>query len=345
MRSREFAGAVWLEWNESEHVGQEAQLVLAIEAPGIFEEDAGSASAPKGLHGEGGATCNVDARARGRRTLRLTYTSTTQSALPQGAPSATLRGHGRQRPGNRRRARGMRSARHGAPGGGPEDPHDDLGAIGFALLAREPFDVVMTDVLMAEMDGLEVCSRVAGIQPNVPVVIVTGQTNLDTAIGAMRAGAYDFLTKPIDVKLLGLVLARALQHRQLSAEVKRLRAKVEAASMPPGMIGSSPALARVLDTIARIADSDATVLVEGETGTGKELIARRIDDTSARKAGPFVSINCAAVPQNLLESELSSGTHVGHSRMQKRRGWGCSSRPTAAAYSSTKSARCPSTCK
>ncbi len=178
-----------------------------------------------------------------------------------------------------------------------------------ALLAREPFDVVMTDVLMAEMDGLEVCSRVAGIQPNVPVVIVTGQNNLDTAIGAMRAGAYDFLTKPIDVKLLGLVLARALQHRQLSAEVKHLRAKIEAASMPPGMIGSSPALARVLDTIARIADSDATVLVEGETGTGKELIARRIHDTSARKGGPFVSINCAAVPPNLLESEL-----FGHAR-------------------------------
>jgi two-component system response regulator HydG len=177
------------------------------------------------------------------------------------------------------------------------------------LLGREQFDVVMTDVLMPEMDGLEVCSRVAGIQPNVPVIMVTAQNNVDTAIGAIRAGAYDFLSKPVDVKLLGLVVARALQHRQLSEEVKRLRAKIDAAATPPGMIGSSTALGRVHDTIARIADSDATVLVDGETGTGKELIARRIHDTSARKNGPFVSINCAAVPQNLLESEL-----FGHAR-------------------------------
>jgi two-component system, NtrC family, response regulator HydG len=177
------------------------------------------------------------------------------------------------------------------------------------LLAHEPFDVVMTDVVMPELDGLEVCARVAGIQPNVPVIVVTAQNKLDTAIGAMRAGAYDFVTKPVDLKLLDLVVARALQHRRLSEEVKRLRAAVDATSLPQGMVGSSAALTKVHETIVRIADSDATVLVDGETGTGKELIARRIHETSGRKKGPFVSINCAAVPQNLLESEL-----FGHAR-------------------------------
>ena len=177
------------------------------------------------------------------------------------------------------------------------------------LLIHEQFDVVMTDVVMPELDGLEVCARVAGIQPNVPVIVVTAQNKLDTAIGALRAGAYDFVTKPIDLKFLDVVVTRALQHRRLSEEVKRLRAAVEAVSLPRGMVGSSAALTKVHETIVRIADSDATVLVDGETGTGKELIARRIHETSGRKNGPFVSINCAAVPQNLLESEL-----FGHAR-------------------------------
>ncbi len=177
------------------------------------------------------------------------------------------------------------------------------------LLSREEFDLVLTDVAMPDLDGFEVCSRVGGIQPNLPVIIVTGQGNMETAIGAIRSGAYDFLTKPVDVKLLALVVARALEHRRLCQEVKRLRSVVDAASSPTGMIGSGAAMKKVHDTIVRIADSDATVLVRGETGTGKELIANRIHATSKRRAGPFVSINCAAVPQNLLESEL-----FGHAR-------------------------------
>ena len=177
-----------------------------------------------------------------------------------------------------------------------------------ALLAHEEFDVVLTDVVMPELDGMEVCARVAGIQPNVPVIVVTAQGNLDTAIRAMRAGAYDFLSKPVDIKLLAIGIARALQHHRLSEEVKRLRAAVDAASSP-GIVGSSTAMRGVYETISRIADSDATVLIDGETGTGKELIARRVHATSARAGGPFVSINCAAVPHTLLESEL-----FGHAR-------------------------------
>jgi DNA-binding NtrC family response regulator len=160
------------------------------------------------------------------------------------------------------------------------------------LLAHEEFNVVLTDVSMPVMDGLQLCSRVAQVQPGVPVVVVTGRSDLDTAIGAMRAGAYDFLVKPVDLELLSLVVARAVQHGRLRAEVKRLRAVVDATTGAPDMVGASAAMRKVHETIARILDSDATVVVSGETGTGKEMV------------GPFVSINCAAVPQSLLESEL-----------------------------------------
>jgi two-component system response regulator HydG len=176
-------------------------------------------------------------------------------------------------------------------------------------LGREVFDVVLTDIAMAEMNGLEVCERVAGIQPSTPVIVVTGQSNLDTSIGAMRAGAFDFVTKPVDVNLLGIRVARAVQHKRVHDELKTLRETVAATNEPSEIVGSSSAIRRVHDTIARIASSDASVLIAGETGSGKELVARRIHATSARRDGPFVSINCAAVPHTLLESEL-----FGHAR-------------------------------
>ena len=178
-----------------------------------------------------------------------------------------------------------------------------------ALLSHEDYDVVITDVAMPSMDGLALCARVAEIRPGTPVVVLTGRGNLDTAVGAMRAGAYDFLTKPVDLKLLSLVVDRALQNGRLREEVRRLRAAVDAAATPSGIVGGSAGMRRVHETIARIAPSDATVIVCGETGTGKELVARRIHETSPRRDGPFVSISCAAIPQPLLESEL-----FGHAR-------------------------------
>ncbi len=179
------------------------------------------------------------------------------------------------------------------------------------LVAAQDFDVVLTDLSMPEMSGLDLCERVLGTRPHMPVVVITGQGSLETAIGAIRVGAYDFITKPVDPKLLFLSVSRAIQHRRLQDEVKRLRQAVadgegDAANI---IVGQSAAMRKVYELISRVGESDASVLIHGETGTGKELIARGIHNRSRRKDGPFVAINCAAVPHSLLESEL-----FGHAR-------------------------------
>ena len=178
------------------------------------------------------------------------------------------------------------------------------------LVGTEDFDLVLTDLSMPEMGGLELCERVLGTRPNVPVVVITGQGSLESAIGAIRVGSYDFITKPVDPKMLVMTVTRAIQHRGLEEEVKRLRsfAPVEDASLD-NVVGLSSTMRRVFGLVGRVADSDAGVLIHGETGTGKELIARAIHDRSRRKDGPFVAINCASIPANLLESEL-----FGHER-------------------------------
>ena len=179
------------------------------------------------------------------------------------------------------------------------------------LVATQDFDVVLTDLSMPEMSGLDLCERVLGTRPNMPVVVITGQGSLETAIGAIRVGAYDFITKPVDPKLLYLSVSRAIQHRHLQDEVKRLREAVAADTdtAESAIVGQSGAMRRVYELVTRVGESDASVLIHGETGTGKELIARGIHMRSRRKDGPFVAINCAAVPHSLIESEL-----FGHAR-------------------------------
>jgi two-component system response regulator HydG len=161
----------------------------------------------------------------------------------------------------------------------------------FDRVAAEDFDVVLTDLGMTEMDGLAVCQRIGGIHPNLPVIVVTGLGSMDAAISAMRAGAYDFITKPIEPKLLAISIARALEHKRVHVELKRFRDAAGGASGSDGIIGSSRAMRRVHDTIGRVSTSDAPVLIQGETGVGKEVTARRVHETSRFKGGPFVAIN------------------------------------------------------
>jgi DNA-binding NtrC family response regulator len=177
------------------------------------------------------------------------------------------------------------------------------------LAAKETFDAIVTDLGMGEMDGLALCERMLGTKPGIPVVVVTGRGSMEAAIGAMRVGAYDFLTKPVDSKLLGISVARAVQHHRLQTEVQRLQQALKELPKSAELVGDSPAMERVRDLILRVGASEASTLIHGETGTGKELVARALHAAGPRSSGPFVALNCAAVPPNLLESEL-----FGHAR-------------------------------
>ncbi|MBZ4415410.1 sigma-54 dependent transcriptional regulator [Myxococcus sp. RHSTA-1-4] len=173
-----------------------------------------------------------------------------------------------------------------------------------ARLADEDFDVVLTDLRMPGMDGLALCERIVLNRPDIPVVVVTAFGSLETAVAAIRAGAYDFVTKPIDVDALVLVLERAVGHRALRDEVRRLRQELGRRDVGDAVVGDSPAMKQAYALIDRVADLDSTVLITGESGTGKEVAARAVHARGRRKDGPFVALNCAAMPEALLESEL-----------------------------------------
>ncbi|HTL33857.1 MAG TPA: sigma-54 dependent transcriptional regulator [Kofleriaceae bacterium] len=173
-----------------------------------------------------------------------------------------------------------------------------------ARFTRQPADVVVTDVQMPGMSGIDLCQEIRATGMETLPIVITGVGNLDVAIGAMRAGAFDFIQKPVKVDVLAIAIARALDHLALRRELKKLHSQALDAFMTDGIVGNSPAIRTTIEMVHRVANSDATVLITGESGTGKELVARAVHNLSPHRDKPFIAVNCAAMPAPLLESEL-----------------------------------------
>jgi|HubBroStandDraft_5_1064220.scaffolds.fasta_scaffold85978_1 DNA-binding NtrC family response regulator len=165
-------------------------------------------------------------------------------------------------------------------------------------------DVILTDFQMQGASGADLCARIGESGRFIPVVVMTSFGSMDTAVAAIRAGAYDYVTKPLDLDDLSMTLDRGIKERALRAEVRGLRLGLEGPAPFEEMVGASPQMAKAYDLIERVANADTTVLITGESGTGKELVAKAIHARGSRSAGPFIAVNCAAMPEHLLESEL-----------------------------------------
>jgi DNA-binding NtrC family response regulator len=180
----------------------------------------------------------------------------------------------------------------------------ESGKDGLRLVGANRYDMAFLDIKMPGMDGLEVQSRLTAADPELSIVLMTAYASVDTAVRAMKNGAYDYIVKPFDPDDLSMLVKRAAEHRSLRAENVRLKKSLESQSAPPPLIGSSPAMRRVVDLVETVAASDSTVLVTGESGTGKEVVARAIHSSSPRRYNPMVVVNCGALPEGILESEL-----------------------------------------
>jgi DNA-binding NtrC family response regulator len=175
------------------------------------------------------------------------------------------------------------------------------GEEGFKKFSEKPFDVVLCDIKMPKMDGMEFLARAAVSNPDVPVIMISGHGTIETAVEAVKKGAYDYIAKPPDLNRLLITIRNAMDKTNLVTETKVLRRKV---SKVEEMIGESPAILKIKDTIAKVAPTDARVLITGENGSGKELVARWLHEKSSRSKSPIVEVNCAAIPSELIESEL-----------------------------------------
>ncbi len=198
----------------------------------------------------------------------------------------------------------------------------ESGAAALKILSEESVDVMLSDLRMPVMDGMTLMQRALAGSPELICILLTAYGNMETAVEAMRHGATDFLTKPVNLGELELVLQRVLRSRKAEAENRQLREQLDSKFGMENIIGNSPAMQEIFDTVRQVAGSRATVLVQGESGTGKELVAKAIHQLSLRKHGAFVPVHCAALSSTLLESELfghEKGSFTGATELRKGR--------------------------
>jgi two-component system response regulator HydG len=193
------------------------------------------------------------------------------------------------------------------------------GETAVARCREQAFDLILMDVRMTGISGIEALKEIKAYNPAIPILIMTAYSDVETAVEAIKAGAYDYLTKPLDFEDLRLTMERALDHASLRDENKTLRQTLAASFDTGGIIGQSPSMRRLMEMLATIAPSEATVMVTGESGTGKELIARAIHANSPRRKGPYIAVNCAALAETLLESELFGHEKGAFTGAEKRR--------------------------
>jgi two-component system, NtrC family, nitrogen regulation response regulator NtrX len=175
------------------------------------------------------------------------------------------------------------------------------GPKGLEKIKNGEFDIVLCDIKMPGMDGIEVLDKLTELSSDVPVIMISGHGNIDTAVEAIKKGAFDFIEKPLDLNRLLITIRNGMDKSNLVTETKILKRKV---SKKYEIVGKSEAIRKVIEMADRVACTDARVLITGANGTGKELVARRIHEMSNRSAGPFIEVNCAAIPSELIESEL-----------------------------------------
>ena len=195
----------------------------------------------------------------------------------------------------------------------------DDGAKAVESVKERPYALILMDVRMTQMSGIEALQHIKQYNPAIPILIMTAYSSLESAVDALKAGAYDYLTKPLDFEVLKISLERALEHTGLKAENVKLKSKLSADYELENIIGKSKPMKKLIDLLAMIAPSEATVLITGESGTGKELIAKSIHHNSQRKDRPLVVINCAAMTETLLESELFGHEKGAFTGADKRR--------------------------
>ena len=197
---------------------------------------------------------------------------------------------------------------------------DGSGAI--EAVQKQVYDLVLMDIRMLKVSGIEALGEIKAYNPAIPVIIMTAFSSVETAVDSLKMGAYDYLTKPLEFDKLKITIARAVEHVRLKAENKALKAALDDHFDRRKIVGQSPVMVHLLEAVAQVAPSEATILISGESGTGKEMIAGAIHYNSHRKHGPFVKINCAALTETLLESELfghEKGAFTGADRLKEGR--------------------------